>query len=512
VAKYRTKAGKKSFPQYHWENGRWESGKPKGPPIPYHLPELLAAPPGAIVWICEGEKDAETLAAFGLISTTNPGGAGKWTPELNKWLSGFAGAYVLEDNDAPGHKHAAQVATALSGIIPDVRVLTFHELPEHGDVTDWTEAGGTLAKLLERAAQAPRFAELECSRASDEEMEALDWLWPGRYALGKIGLLVGLPDEGKGLTLSDIMARITCGMAWPCNEGNAPLGSVLLLTAEDDVNDTITPRLKAAGADLTRVHIIKMIREAGNPRMFSLIHDLPALHRKAAEIGDVKMILVDPVTAYLGVQEIDSFRATDVRAVLGPLKEFAAELHLSILGVMHFNKKVDITNVLLRISDSLAFGAAARHVYAVINDPDNNRKLLVKGKNNLAPRDQPTLAFGFEEKEVGTDARLGIPIRAPYIVWHPDPVDITAVEAMQAAAESKSPSARINARQFLEGLLGAGPVASREVAEAAKENGISPRTLRRAKDDLHVEIKPDGPTIDGHHTWRWHIPAPNPLG
>ena len=512
VAKYRTKAGKKSFPQYHWENGRWESGKPKGPAIPYHLPELLAAPPGAMVWICEGEKDAETLAALGLISTTNPGGAGKWTPELNKWFSGFAGAYVLEDNDAPGHKHAAQVATALSGIIPDVRVLTFHELPEHGDVTDWTEAGGTLAKLLERAAQAPRFAELECSRASDEEMEALDWLWPGRYALGKIGLLVGLPDEGKGLTLSDIMARITCGMAWPCNEGNAPLGSVLLLTAEDDVNDTITPRLKAAGADLTRVHIIKMIREAGNPRMFSLIHDLPALHRKATEIGDVKMILVDPVTAYLGVQEIDSFRATDVRAVLGPLKEFAAELHLSILGVMHFNKKVDITNVLLRISDSLAFGAAARHVYAVINDPDNNRKLLVKGKNNLAPRDQPTLAFGFEEKEVGTDARLGIPIRAPYIVWHPDPVDITAVEAMQAAAESKSPSARNNARQFLEGLLGAGPVASREVREAAKENGISPRTLRRAKDDLHVEIKPDGPTIDGHHTWRWHIPAQNPLG
>ena len=65
VAKYRTKAGKKSFPQYHWENGRWETGKPKGPAIPYQLPELLAAPAETKVWICEGEKDAETLAALG---------------------------------------------------------------------------------------------------------------------------------------------------------------------------------------------------------------------------------------------------------------------------------------------------------------------------------------------------------------------------------------------------------------------------------------------------------------
>ena len=115
-----------------------------------------------------------------MIATTNPGGAGKWTPELNKWFAGFAGAYILEDNDAPGRKHVLQVATALSGIVPDVRVLSFRELPEHGDVTDWMEAGGTLAQLLERAEQAPKFAELECTCAADEEIEALDWIWPGR--------------------------------------------------------------------------------------------------------------------------------------------------------------------------------------------------------------------------------------------------------------------------------------------------------------------------------------------
>jgi hypothetical protein len=271
VAKYITKQGRKSYPQYHLENGSWMKGKPDGPAIPYRLPELLAAPPGAAVWIPEGELCADALAALGLVATTNPEGAGKWTPELNKWLAGFQVAYVLEDNDTAGRDHAAKVAISLNGTIPDIHVLTFRELSEHGDVKDWIDSGGTLKQLLERARQAPKFAALECVCAADEEIEALDWIWPGRFALGKIGLLVGLPDEGKGLAFSDIMARITRGSPWPCDEGHASLGNVILLTAEDDINDTIIPRLAAAGADLARVTIVKMMHEAGKQRMFSLI-------------------------------------------------------------------------------------------------------------------------------------------------------------------------------------------------------------------------------------------------
>jgi hypothetical protein len=223
VVKRVTKNGK-SYPQHHWEDGGWAKGKPNGPTIPYRLPELLAAAPGAAVWIPEGEQCADTLAALGLIATTNPGGAGKWTPELNKWVAGFQVAYVCEDNDAAGREHVSKVTTVLNGTVPDIRVLSFRELREHGDVKDWLDAGGTLEQLLERAKQAPKFAALECVCAADEEIKALDWIWPGRFALGKIGLLVGLPDEGKGLTFSDIIARITRGSPWPCDEGHAPLG------------------------------------------------------------------------------------------------------------------------------------------------------------------------------------------------------------------------------------------------------------------------------------------------
>jgi hypothetical protein len=62
--------------------------------------------------------------------------------------------------------------------------------------------------------------------------------------------------------------------------------------------------------------------------------------------------------------------------VLAPLVDLAAELKVAIVGIMHFNKKVDVTNALLRISDSLAFGATARHVYAVVDDAENKRKLI----------------------------------------------------------------------------------------------------------------------------------------
>jgi DNA polymerase len=508
VVKRRSKDGKKYFPQYHLEAGKWVKGKPDGPAIPYRLPELLAAPANATVEIPEGEKDANNLAALGLIATTNPGGAGKWTPELTKWFSGFARANVYEDHDTAGRKHVSQVAAALAGTIPDIRVIQFREMSEHSDVSDWLKTGKTLAQLLERTGQAPKFAAFESVCAADEEIEDYDWVWPGRFALKKIGLITGLPDEGKGVLLSDIIARVTRGLSWPCDEGTAPIGNVILFTAEDDSKDTIVPRLMAAGADLKRVTIIKMLHEAGKERMFSLVTDLPILRQKAIEIGNVKMIVIDPVSAYLGIGKVDSFRATDVRAVLGPLKEFAEELRLFILGVIHFNKKMDVTNLLLRVSDSLAYTAAARHVYGIVNDEDNQRKLFVKGKNNIAPREQQTLAFGFNTREVGTDKRTGNPISRPFIVWEDQPVDITATEALQALNDSKSPSARDNAKQFLKALLTGEPVGSKDVKEAAKENGISIGTLRRAAEDLGVDIKKDGPVNEKNEiTWRWHLPT-----
>jgi DNA polymerase I-like protein with 3'-5' exonuclease and polymerase domains len=483
----------------------------------YNWPAIMRAGPGSTVFVTEGEANAKALIDAGLLATTVL--SHKWTPECVAALTGHH-PIILADHDKEGEILAKNAQKKLIPVAASTRIVPTAHLWKHlpgagepasgADVQDWIARGGDLCRLLDICHEIPVIAALlESVCAADVEIEDYDWIWPGRFALKKIGLIVGLPEEGKGLAISDIVARITRGALWPCHEGRAPLGNVVMLSAEDDISDTIVPRLIASDADLARITILKMVHEADSKeRMFSLITDLNALRQKIFEISNVKLIVVDPVTAYLGIGKVDSFRATDVRAVLSPLKELAEELRVSVLGIMHFNKRIDVTNVLLRISDSLAYGAASRHVYAVVNDPDNHRRLFVKGKNNLARYEQKTLAFSINEREVGADKRTGDPIRRPYIIWHDEPVDITAIEAMQAAADSKSPSARDNAKRFIEALLSNGPVSSTEVQEAATENGISRSTLRRAQEDLRIDVRRDGPLNDKRErTWQWHLPG-----
>jgi DNA polymerase I-like protein with 3'-5' exonuclease and polymerase domains len=122
----------KTFPTYHWK-GDWVKGWPEKV-VPYRLPELLAAPPSEPVWIPEGEKDANNVAALGLIATTNPGGAKQWQPELAQWFKGKELVYILEDNDDDGRAHTGKIITALREIVAVIAVVSFPQLPKKGDV------------------------------------------------------------------------------------------------------------------------------------------------------------------------------------------------------------------------------------------------------------------------------------------------------------------------------------------------------------------------------------------
>jgi hypothetical protein len=143
----------KGFWQEHWTGSAWEKGAPEGPKIPYRLPELLRAEHDS-VFIVEGEKDADTLAAFGLVATTNSCGAEKWTEEHNEYFVG-RDVYILPDNDEAGARHAKQVLEQLTGFARQIRVVNLPGLPEKGDVSKWLEDGGTLDGLLEFIRLAP---------------------------------------------------------------------------------------------------------------------------------------------------------------------------------------------------------------------------------------------------------------------------------------------------------------------------------------------------------------------
>jgi putative DNA primase/helicase len=519
----RTPNSSSRFAQKHWDGTAWRPGMPKRK-LPYRLPELLDADPANWVCIPEGEKDAVNLAKLGFVATTNPNGAKGWkNSKLIPYIADRTRIAIFEDNDDAGRDRTKKIIKTLRVLdpMPDIRVVPFPELPGGGDVSDWLaqDRRRGYAEVLARIEAVPAGGkvELESMRASDGELRATEWLWRYRFAIGKIGVIAGLPDEGKGQMLCYIIARVTRGLEWPIDEGHCAAGNIVILSAEEDPNTSLFPRLEAAGADRTRVHVIKMVHDSdenGQPckRMFSLISDLERLRQKILEVGDVRAVLIDPITAYFGINKMDSYRDTDVRAVLGPLKELAEEVRAAVIAVMHFNKKMDVTNALLRVSNSLAFVGLPRHVYAVIDDDENDRKLLVRAKNNDAAKSvNQTLAFHFEVKQVGFDIKLNEPICAPCIVWEPNYVDVTATEAMQAASENKSPGGRDNAKKFVLNLLAGGQeIPATEVKSAGEANGLSWRTINRAKEELKekdgfdIIIDKDRSKPDGK--WFWKLP------
>src|SRR5712692_5450815 len=93
--------------------------------------------------------------------------------------------------------------------------------------------------------------------------EPIQWLWPGRLAAGKLTLIDGDPGQGKSLMTLDLAARITTGREFPDGVPCGEPGSVVLVGSEDGVSDTIISRLRAAQADLSRVHIFDGTWHAG---------------------------------------------------------------------------------------------------------------------------------------------------------------------------------------------------------------------------------------------------------
>ena len=304
---------------------------------------------------------------------------------------------------------------------------------------------------------AERESKLVVQCAAGISPERVEFLWPGRIAIGKQSLLAGEAGLGKSQVTISMAARVTNGGSWPCNEGQAPLGSVLFLSAEDDAKDTIVPRLMAAGADLAKIFIVTAVRgdDGKGRRAFNMQSDLEHLEAKIREIGDVRLVVIDPISSYLG-PKIDLHVNAAVRGVLEPVGEMASRLRVAVVSVTHPPKGTGITAI-NRFIGSIAFVAAARAAFMVTRDADDSeRRLLLPVKNNLA-----TLGMGFafrlEQRIVG---KPGEGIVASAVAWETSPVDISADAALQAADAQGSggTSAGAEAEEFLRDILAAGPV------------------------------------------------------
>jgi hypothetical protein len=183
----------------------------------YHLPELLGADPSTTTFLCEGEKDADRLTSLGLIATTNANGAAGWTAGSEQYQAQICGhsVVVLLDNDDAGRKRADLVAPDLVAAGCKVQVLGFPTLPEHGDVSDWLDAGHTADELTAAAASAPPWQPTQPTdewngqdlATSDEpDLESLlVFLQPNIVIKGWAHVLAAAPKAGKTTLLAHVV-------------------------------------------------------------------------------------------------------------------------------------------------------------------------------------------------------------------------------------------------------------------------------------------------------------------
>lgn len=334
-------------------------------------------------------------------------------------------------------------------------------------------------------------------RVSEVPRTELEWLWPGRIPLGKLTLLAGDPGLGKSMVSIDIAARVSRGGSWPDDpQMGQPKGTVIMFNSEDDLEDTIAPRLDAADADTTLILSVEGVEGQSDKkryqRSFSLEVDLPHLEQLLDENPDTRLVVIDPISAYCG--KIDTHNNAEVRSMLAPLASLASHRRIAILAITHLTKGVG-NKAIYRAMGSLAFAAAARAVWAIIADPDDRQKrLLLPAKMNLAR----------------TPAGLSYVILGNAIAWSAEGVDMHADDAFakEAAAmtersKSKRSPAMQQAMDWLELALANGPRPSKEVIEEGNEHGFDKRMLQRALREL--DGKPEKAGFEGG--WIWSLPT-----
>lgn len=371
---------------------------------------------------------------------------------------------------------------------------------ELNEMRSWADDG------VEQAVNAiydAKLGEAGVKRGKTVERRNYEWLWHGRLLKRKLHLMAGDGDLGKSWLAMDMAARISAGLPWP--DGTvAPRGSVLYISAEDDADDTILPRIEAMGGDLDRV-------------FFESIDDTLTLDDGANKLGrwilltGATFVVLDPLSAFLGGLSLHSGNGAAIRQALSPLRAVATREGAAVLSIMHLNKNND-QSAGQRVSGSADFKNVVRLGFMVTPDPDDTapvgdparRRFFATLKKNLVSTPPPTLAYHTEPDP--TDEAKG------RVIWEGpvlDDFDLEAVlrgtnQAEQRRTAEKERKIEV-AKAFLKEYLANGQ--ARMAGDGTKEataQGIGKDHLAEARTALGVVVE-RVPNI-GDTVWTWRLP------
>jgi len=313
--------------------------------------------------------------------------------------------------------------------------------------------------------------------------------------LGKTTTFTGLPGEGKSLAVCSIVAAVTAGKPFPDgSENSLPLGDVLILSTEDDPASILVPRLEAAGADTKRVHIIKSALAGTQEKQVALDQDRDAIQTIFRDYPDIRLFAIDPVTDHLGTKSL--INEQEIRALLRSIES----ANVTNLIISHLNKKAGL-GAQQRVMGAAAFTGLARAAFLFAQDEKKEHHMLMLKANYAKPSG---LRYAIETVGVEIES---VNVQVPCIEWGgKSNADADSLLDKQRPAKK---SALLIAVEFLQALLKAGPRPATECERAATVKNISKRTLDRAKSQLGIESKKDGPANEqGEPTWMWHMAQP----
>jgi putative DNA primase/helicase len=325
-------------------------------------------------------------------------------------------------------------------------------------------------------------------RLSDVTMKPIRWLWPSWLPLGKLVIYAGPGGVGKSSVCFSWAATISRGAKWPDGMPCKP-GRVLIWSGEDDVSDTIVPRLSAMGADLSKIEVI----QGAHGQPFDPARDFAQLKVKFKP-SEIKLLIIDPIVSAVAG---DMNKANEVRRGLQAIVDFAADLDCCVVGITHFNKSSAGKNPTERVTGSQAFTAFARMTIVSQKDADSGECVIARSKSNISV-DSGGLKYRIEPISLpqGIDTTRvhwleGIEGSAHELLGDLEPGDEKVSERKVDAA-----------REYLKIALSQQELPIKQLTE---QGGFSKATLMRAKELLPIRVNKVG------NKWMWSMPFGPPI-
>jgi putative DNA primase/helicase len=337
--------------------------------------------------------------------------------------------------------------------------------------------------------------------AADIVPQPIDWLWSGWLAKKKLHIIGGPPGSSKTTAVIMFAATVSTGGYWP-DGTRSEKGNVLIWSGEDGAEDTLVPRLIAAGADLNYIHFLNgVVGDSGvGSRVFDTSRDYPKVRQAAEIIGGLKLLILDPIVSSISG---DSHKNAEVRRDLQPVNDFAEQASCAVIGITHFSKGTQGKDVAERITGSIAFTALPRVVMVISKrlnkDTGQEERVIVRAKSNIGP---DRGGFTFQVLEVELPSVPGL--FASKVEW-----GVFLDEDAKAILENAAPSQKVTAlgetTSFVKQILADGPLRQQEVKEATEAKGLAWATVRRAKTVLGIVTQKKGYSNDGY--WEWSLPG-----